>query len=223
MYEYILFDLDGTLTDPGEGITRCVQYALGKMGVDEPDRKRLEVFIGPPLSDSFRDFYGMSREEAERAVAFYRERFADRGLYENIPYPGMDRMLSGLCRRGKHLAVASSKPEHFVRKILEHFGLEQYFEAVVGSNMDGTRVRKEEVVQEALLRLFGEQPDGLPDACRERIVMVGDRKFDIQGARALGLRAVGVTYGYAQPGELEAAGADRLADTVEQLGRILTE
>ena len=228
MFQYILFDLDGTLTDPKPGITGCVQYALHEMGIEEPDLDRLEIFIGPPLMDSFMEFYGMERQMAERAVEKCRERFAVTGIYENELYPGMKEMLAALKEAGCHLAVASSKPEPFVKRILEHFGIAEYFDVAVGSGLDGSLAQKEDVVREALRRL-GEQMDAagsaLPqdDSIGKAAVMVGDRKFDVIGARALGLRCVGVSFGYAQPGELEEAGAWRIAQNVETLGRILLE
>lgn len=216
MFPYVLFDLDGTLTDPKPGITQCVQYALHCMGIEEPDPDKLEPFIGPPLADSFREFYGMDREQAAEAVAKYRERFSEKGLYENAIYPGMKRLLKKLKTAGCHLAVASSKPEHFVKLILEYFDIDEYFDVVVGSEMDGTRCQKEEVVAEALRRFF---PDGnIP--CDD-IVMIGDRKFDIIGGREMGLHQIGVTYGYAPEGELEAAKAEYVAHSVEELGKIL--
>ncbi len=213
---YILFDLDGTISDPREGITGSVQYALAAMGIVEKDRAVLEPFIGPPLLDSFMEFYGMDRERAKEAVEKYRERFSVAGLYENELYPGMAAMLEGLCRDGFHLAVASSKPEVYVERILKYFQIDGYFEAVVGSELSGERVNKDEVVEEALRRLFGER-----EIDRDAVVMVGDRKFDVAGARAMGLRCIGVTYGYAQPGEMEACGPDWIAAGVEELERIL--
>ena len=225
MFQYILFDLDGTLTDPKPGITGCVQYALHEMGIEEPDLDRLEVFIGPPLVESFMQFYGMERRLADRAVEKYRERFAVTGIYENELYPGMREMLAGLKAAGCRLAVASSKPEPFVKRILEHFELAAYFDEAVGSGLDGSLSQKEDVVREALRRLGKkEAAEGAwsrtGEVCPD-IVMVGDRKYDVEGARALGLRCVGVAFGYAQPGELEEAGAWRIAEDVETLGRIL--
>ena len=216
MFPYVLFDLDGTLTDPKPGITQCVQYALHCMGIEEPDLDKLEPFIGPPLTDSFREFYGMDQEQAAEAVAKYRERFSEKGLYENEIYPGMKRLLENLKTAGRHLAVASSKPEHFVKKILVYFDIDGYFEVIVGSELDGTRCQKEEVVAEALRRFF---PDGnIP--CDD-IVMVGDRKFDIIGGREMGLHQIGVAYGYAPEGELEAAEAEYIVHSVEELERVL--
>ena len=215
MYHYILFDLDGTLTDPKPGITGCVQYALRKFGIEEPDPDKLEPFIGPPLLDSFQEFYGFDEEKGQQAVVYYRERFSVIGLFENEVYPGIEQMLARLQAAGCHLAVASSKPEVFVRRILKHFGLLSYFEVIVGSELDGRRSLKEEVVAEALRQLLC----GVESS--EDTVMVGDRKYDIQGAKVHHIAAVGVAYGYAAEGELEAAGADRIADTVEDLESIL--
>ena len=137
MKKYFLFDLDGTLTDPKVGITTCVQYALQSFGIQEPDLDKLEPFIGPPLKESFMEFYGMDGEQADEAVEKYRERFNDKGIYENEIYPGMARMLQILSGKGFRLAVASSKPTVYVERILEHFGIRQYFKAVVGSELDG--------------------------------------------------------------------------------------
>lgn len=220
MFRYCLFDLDGTLTDPREGITRSVQYALKAFGIEEPDLKKLEPFIGPPLKDSFMEFYGFSEEEALEGVARYREYFAPVGVFENRIYPGIPEMLKNLKDKGAHLAVASSKPTEFVHQILVHFDIEQYFEVIVGSEMDGTRTQKEEVVEEALRQL-----GMLTIPVEERTsccAMVGDRKFDIQGARAHSLTGVGVRFGYASPGELEAEGAHYIAETVEDLTRYLS-
>lgn len=221
MFAYCLFDLDGTLTDPREGITKSVRHALRAFGIEEPDLKKLEPFIGPPLKDSFMEFYGFSEEDAGRAIAVYRERFAPVGIFENEIYPGISEMLRRLYEEGVSLAVASSKPIGFVHKILLHFDIEKYFKAVVGSELDGTRGTKEEVVEEALRQLG---ILGIPDEKRRLLcAMVGDRKFDIQGAKAFGLSGVGVRFGFAAEGELETAGADYVADTVEELLDFLLE
>ena len=227
-YHYILFDLDGTLTDPKLGITTCVQYALHKMGIEEPDLDKLEPFIGPPLMDSFREFYGFDEEQGRQATVYYRERFSVTGLFENEVYLGMERLLAALKTAGKKLAVASSKPQEFVEQILEHFAIREYFSVVVGSCMDGTRVRKEEVVEEALRQLGRAADKGNVSAVPQALdvagtVMVGDRKFDIEGGKEYGLVTVGVSFGYAGEGELERAGADYVADTVEALGKILMQ
>ena len=208
MFEYILFDLNGTLTDPKEGITKCVQYALESVGIEEQDLDKLEPFIGPPLADSFMEFYGFDRENAMRLVDKYRERFTVKGMYENAVYPGIPEMLRELKEAGCKISIASSKPTELVEGILVHFDIHKYFDAIVGSNMDGTRVKKEEVVEEALRQL---------QCVKEKTAMVGDRKFDIEGARAFGLTGIGVSFGYAEEHELEEAGADYIVDTVEEL------
>ena len=207
MADYVLFDLDGTLTDPKEGITRCVQYALAKFGI-AADCDELIPFIGPPLQASFREFYGMSEEESTRAVAFYRERFSDIGLFENKVYPSIPDVLSELRRRGKTLAVATSKPTVYSVRICEKFGLSQYFDHIIGSELDGRRVEKADVIVEAL-RVLG--------CSAAQAVMIGDRKFDILGAHQCGLKAVGVRYGYAADNELEDAGADAIVSRPELL------
>lgn len=216
MKKYFLFDLDGTLTDPKEGITTCVQYALHSLGIEEPDLDRLESFIGPPLKDSFMEFYGMDEEQAQAAVKKYRERFNDKGLYENEIYPGIAPMLQMLSEKGFRLAVASSKPTVFVEKILEHFGIRQYFKVVVGSELDGSRTSKDQVVMEALRQLFGAKP-----ILYHEVYMIGDRRFDVGGARAMKVESVGVTYGYGGMEELREAHADYIVESVEELREFL--
>ncbi len=219
MYQYCLFDLDGTLTDPREGITKSVQHALRYFGIEETDLRKLEPFIGPPLKDSFMEFYQLSEEQAIKAIEVYRERFAPIGVLENGLFDGVDEMLKCASNRGIHLAVASSKPECFVRQILQHFEIEQYFQVVVGSELDGTRGTKEEVVEEALRQL------GIlnlsSDERHRECAMIGDRKFDIQGAKAHGLTSVGVSFGFADQGELEAEGAEYIADSIDELQELI--
>lgn len=217
MYHYVLFDLDGTLTDPKEGICKSVQYALCAQGIEEPDLNKLEPFIGPPLKKSFQEFYGMDEAAANTAVAKYRERFEKTGLYENEIYPGMKEFLAALRKKGVRLAVASSKPQEFVERILKHFEIRQYFQVVTGSERDGRRSEKSEVIEEALIRLFHEKMVPAED-----ILMVGDRKFDVEGARAFGLKCAGVSYGYGAEGELEEAGASYITDNLEELFYIIT-
>lgn len=219
MFDYILFDLDGTLTDPKIGITSSVQYALRAFGIDEPNLDKLEPFIGPPLTDSFMEFYDFTKEQAQQAVVKYRERFDKQGIYENTMYEGIDKMLSALKKRGKTLSIASSKPTPLVTRVLEHFQIKQYFDYIVGSEFDGTRSKKEEVVAYALEQMAPNLQDARER--KERVAMVGDRKFDVEGARAFGLTSVGVSFGYASEGELEAAGADYIVDTVSELEELL--
>lgn len=216
MKKYLLFDLDGTLTDPKIGITTCVQYALADQGIEEPDLDKLECFIGPPLRDSFMQFYGFTQEQAEAAVAKYRERYKDIGLFENEVYKGMEKMLKKLHKLGYHLAVASSKPEVYVERILQHFHIAQYFEVVTGSTLDGSRDKKEDVIQEALKRLFGNR--AVP---KEEMYMIGDRLFDVQGAHMLGIECVAVSYGYGDIEELMDAKADYIVQSVGELEEFL--
>ena len=204
------------LTDPNIGITTCVQYALHKMRIEEPDPDRLEPFIGPPLIDSFREFYGMNEEEAVRAVEYYRERFSTVGLFENEVYSGIPELLARLKKDGRKLAIASSKPTVYVKKILEYFSIYEYFDIIVGSELDGTRCRKEEVVEEALEQLSADDKFRKRDA-----VMIGDRKFDIEGARAHRIPSIGVNYGYAADNELVEAGADSVVGNVKELSEVL--
>ena len=229
MKKYILFDLDGTLTDPMVGITTCVQYALAAAGIEEPDLQKLTPFIGPPLKQSFMEFYGFSDEKAEQAVEKYRERFKDVGIFENEVYEGIPKLLSSLKKEGMLLSVASSKPEVFVKRILTHFSIDSYFDAVVGSELDGRRTDKKEVVAEALRRLYEKDAEmaeiegtALFDAVkRKRTYMVGDRKFDIIGAKAEDVISVGVTYGYGSEEELLAEKPDFLAHSADELKEIL--
>lgn len=217
MYQYILFDLDGTITDSREGITKAVQYALKKVGIFEPDLTKLEPFIGPPLRESFCLFYGdiINKTNVEEVVASYREHFEAKGIFQNIVYEGIPELLEKLKKSGKKIAVASGKPEVFVCRILKHFSLDKYFDVVVGSLLDGTRDKKSEIIQVALSQLFKSTPD------LEKTVMIGDRKFDIEGAKEQKIASIGVHYGFSAPGELEEAGADFFVETVVDLGKIL--
>lgn len=210
MYKAIMFDLDGTLTDSGEGITKSVQYALEKIGKPEPDLDKLRVFVGPPLLQQFMKYADVDEKTAEQAVAFYRERFAPVGIYENRLYPGIEELLSKLRQRGYRLAVASSKPEHFVKIVLEHFKIRDYFEVIVGSEMNGARTNKAEVVEEALRRF------GLENH-REQVLLVGDKEHDVFGARKAGLDCVAVSYGYGTMEELTAAEPLRIVADAEEL------
>ena len=210
--QVILFDLDGTLTDPKEGITKCVQYGMRALGYDEPDLDRLEVFIGPPLHEMFMEYCSFTPSQADRAVEKYRERFRDRGMFENRLYGGIPELLSALRERGLRLGVATSKPWVFAEPILSHFGIREYFEIVTGSELSGERVKKSDVIEEAVRR-FG--------VGKDQVLMVGDRKHDIFGAREAGVKSLGVLYGYGSREELLSAGAARLAGSVEELSRML--
>jgi len=213
MYDIILFDLDGTLTDPKPGITKSVQYALGKLGIAEEDLEKLTAFIGPPLKASFKEFYDMSDEAGNQALEYYRERFSTIGLYENAVYEGIKELLQELHDQGKTMFVATSKPTVFSIKILEHFGLLHFFKAVVGSELDGTRVEKNEVIEYVLSEIEGHD--------LQKIIMVGDRKFDVLGAQKNGIDVIAVAYGYGSYEELHAVKPNYIAQTVAQLRGIL--
>ena len=215
MYQSILFDLDGTLTDPKEGITKCVQYALKHFNIEENDLNHLTCFIGPPLQHSFMTFYGLDEAQAKVAVAKYRERFSTIGLFENGVYKGIKEMLEALRKQGKKLAVATSKPYIYAEKILENYHLKQYFEVIVGSELDGTRSNKAEVIQEVFKQLKLNEED------KYETIMVGDRKQDILGAKACHIHSIGVKFGYAEEGELELAGADYIVNNVMNLQEFL--
>lgn len=209
----LLFDLDGTLTDPGEGITNSVMYALKQYGIEVSDRRELYRFIGPPLIPAFEEFYGFSRAEAERAVEIYREYFHDRGIFENELYPGVKEMLALLVRAGKRLLMATSKPEVFAVKVVEHFGIADFFTVIAGSELDGRRTDKAEVI------LYALSSCGVSDV--SQVLMIGDRKHDILGAKKAGVASVGVLYGYGTGDELQEAGADWFAETVSDLTTLL--
>lgn len=216
-YQVVLFDLDGTVTDSGPGIMNSVQYALAKFGILNPDRAVLRRFVGPPLNDSFERFYGLSQSEALKAVDYYREYYRAGGIFENNLYTGIKEVLQELKGRGCRVYLATSKPQVFSEQILEHFEIDSFFDGVVGSFLDGTRVDKSEVVAEAL-RLAGITSDTNKDA-----VMIGDREYDIYGAHKLGISAIGVLYGYGSREELEEAGADEIAVSPGQLLEILQD
>lgn len=216
-YQVVLFDLDGTVTDSGPGIMNSVQYALAKFGILNPDRAVLRRFVGPPLSDSFERFYGLSQSEAVKAVDYYREYYRAGGIFENEVYEGIRELLQELKKGGCKVYLATSKPQVFSEQIMEHFEISSYFDGVVGSFLDGTRVDKSEVVAEAL-RLAGVTPKTCSSA-----VMIGDREYDIHGAHKLGISAIGVLYGYGSREELEKAGAEQIADSPKELLKILQD
>ena len=212
MYKAIFFDLDGTLTESGEGITKSVQYALEKLGKPEEDLDKLRVFIGPPLMEQFMKYADIDETEARKAVEYYRERYAVKGIFENQPYEGVENLLRELKGRGYILAVASSKPEYYVTKILDYFNLSSYFEVVVGSEMNGARTSKTEVIEEALKRLnMGDR--------RKEVLMVGDKEHDVLGARAARLDCVAAGYGYGTKEELTAAQPLKIVASVDELLR----
>lgn len=203
-YDIFFFDLDGTITDSSPGITNSVMYALKKYGILENDRSKLYKFIGPPLDASFRDYYGFSKEKAWEAVGYYREYYKDKGIFESCVYDGFEEMLVQLKAAGKRMVVATSKPEIFARRIIEHFKLDKYFDYVAGMELDGGRGTKAEVIRYALERCDIED--------KRKVLMVGDREHDVAGAKAAGVDCLGVLYGFGTREELEQAGADAIAE-----------
>jgi dTMP kinase len=208
-YDWYLFDLDGTLTESDEGIVNCAKHALSELGVAPPSDEDLKRFIGPPLLWSFRSVAGLSEADARRATELYRARYSEFGWRENRVYPGIAPLLKAIRKRGGHVALASAKPEVFCRKILDYFGLSPYFDRVCGISLTDSAPEKADIISRAL-------PDGVDLA---RCVMVGDREYDIDGARAVGIKSVGVLYGYGT--EKEFAGADFVAGTVADLSDYL--
>ena len=210
-FDTILFDLDGTLTDPGIGITNSIAYALEQCGMPVPPREKLYRFIGPPLLDEFQKVCGVTETGARELVAQFRVYFQSRGIFENRMYDGIPQMLQRLQDHGCRLVLATSKPEVFAEQVLDHFSLRPYFTAVAGSTIDEGRTDKAEVIAYALGKL------GSPG----RPLMVGDRKHDVAGAHANGLPCLGVLYGYGSRQELTEAGADRLAAAVPDVADVI--
>ncbi|MGK0577300.1 HAD family hydrolase [Macrococcus capreoli] len=208
MYEHILFDLDGTLTDPHLGITNSIIYSLNKMGIDAPDNDALTPFIGPPLQESYEVYYNLSGDNNLEAVRLYREYFSDKGMYENEVYPGIELLLQALKSMDKKLYVATSKPTYFARPILEHFNLDHYFESITGSELDGTRTDKAEIIQHVL------ETHNLD---KSTCIMIGDRKHDIIGAQKNNIDSIGVLYGYGSADEIKQASPTYTIATVDYL------
>ena len=215
MFDLIMFDLDGTLTDPKEGITNCVKYALKAFGIEENNEAILLRFIGPPLTDSFKEVYGFSDEQALFALNKYRERFSDVGIYENSLLDGAEELLSALKRNGKVVALATSKPYVYAKRIIEKFRIDRYFDYAVGAELDGTRSYKNEVITEVLRQA------SVTDL--SRAVMIGDRRQDIIGAKKCGISSMGVRCGYAEKCELEDAGADYIFENLGEIKDFLTK
>ncbi|HDR8184369.1 TPA: HAD family hydrolase [Bacillus thuringiensis] len=209
MYTTFLFDLDGTLTDPKEGIVHSVLYALKKVGIEELHISELDSFIGPPIQQSFIERYNMSEGEVERAVFYFREYLKQNGLFENNVYEGIPDLLQHLKSSDNRLFVATSKPTVFAKQVLDHFQLTDYFEDIVGSNLDGTRIKKEEIIAHIL--------QTNEELNKEEIVMIGDRKHDIIGANHNGIASIGVIYGYGSGIELTEVGATHIVNDVKEL------
>ncbi len=211
-YKYIFLDLDGTLTDSAEGITNCARYALEKMGIEVSQNDDLKRFIGPPLIVSFSEFYGLSEDDAKRAVEYYRERFSTIGIFENGVYDGVYEFLQKLLDNCRIPVLATSKPRIYAERIVVKYRLRPYLKMISGAELNGVRNNKRDIIEYAI--------DKLEIKDRSRILMVGDRRHDIEGAAQCGVDSCGVTYGYALPGELEKAGAKYIAHNFDELYKI---
>lgn len=208
----ILFDLDGTLTDSGEGIINCATLALNHFGLPVPDRETMRVFVGPPLDETFIKF-GVPADKTDEAIAVYRSRYTTVGKFENKPYPGVEQLLQNLKRQGHRLFVATSKPEGMSVEILEKFGLAKYFEKICGATLDGSRSKKADIITYLLEKSGG----------TENAIMVGDTAYDVIGAKAHGMPAIGVSWGYGKVEDMESAGALVIAHSMEELYDILNQ
>ena len=209
----VLFDLDGTLIDSSEGIIKSVRYALSHFGMEEPDTDRLYQFIGPPLSDSFRNLYGFSEEKALEAVEVYRQRYNRTGIFECRLYPGAEACIKALKQQGIRIGMASSKPELSCRRILEHFGILSLFDEVVGATFDGTRDRKEDVLKEAFRRW--------EDLSLSQMCLVGDTVFDAEGAARVGIDCIAVTYGFGNLEEMKRTGVAAVCEHIDELPELI--
>ncbi len=209
MYDVIMFDLDGTLTDSGPGIRNSVAHSLGHFDIEAPDPNALNVFIGPPLMDSFKRYYGFDDRQARQAVVYYREYYEAKGIFENSVYDGIEDLLRSLKEAGRTVVMATSKPEAFAVRILGYFGIGHYFDYKAGASMDESRTDKAKVIAYALDKAGVTDPS--------RVLMVGDREHDVVGARKNGVDCAGVLYGYGSREELEAAGAKYIVETVAGL------
>ncbi|WP_315073058.1 HAD-IA family hydrolase [uncultured Clostridium sp.] len=212
-FEYILFDLDGTLTDSGEGITKSVQYALEYFDIIVDDLKELNRFIGPPLKDSFKKFYNFDDEKAELGMKKYRERYADTGIYENSLYDGIIELLEALKKNNKKIILATSKPEVYAKQILKYFKIDSYFNFVAGADFEETRVNKGDVIKYAL--------EGAEISDLSKVIMIGDREHDVIGAKENNIKVIGVLYGYGDVIELTQARADYIAKNTRELLNML--
>ena len=211
MPKTILFDLDGTLTDSGEGIINCASLALERLGLPVPDRHAMRVFVGPPLHDTFMKF-GVRKDQVDEAIAIFRERYFRIGKFENFPYPGIPELLARLRELGYTLYIATSKPETLALEVTTHFDIAKYFDLICGATLDSSRVNKEDVIAY------------LMDICggADNAVMVGDTHYDVIGAKAHGIDTIGVSWGYGTVESMENAGAVAIAHTPEQLLQLIT-
>lgn len=213
--KYIFFDLDGTLIDSQEGITKAVAHALTRFGIEVEDLKQLRPFIGPPLAESFIKYFDFTEEKAKEAVSVYREYYSVTGKFENQVYAGVPQMLERLQKAGKKLILATSKPEIFAKQIMEHFHLQEYFTAIYGADMDGIRVKKDDVIRYALTEME------ITDI--SQVIMIGDREHDVIGAKKCGIDTIGVLYGFGSRDELEENGAVVIVEKAEEVAEIILE
>lgn len=216
MFQNLLFDLDGTLTNSAEGITKCVQYALHDQGIEVTDLHELEVFIGPPLRDSFMKFFNMTREQAEAGVEKYRERYTDIGIWENKVYPGMMRLLQDLQNDKRRLGMATAKPEVYALRIAERFGFNPFLEDITGCSLDGKTDKKSLVVAAALEKWQLITPEQ-----KKTVALIGDRREDVMAAHENGIACIGVGFGFGGYKELSEAGADYYAEDIAALHKLL--
>ncbi|MCW3490581.1 HAD hydrolase-like protein [Dethiobacter alkaliphilus] len=215
MFKHILFDLDGTLTDPVEGILRSLRHTLEHFGLEQEDENQLKAFIGPPLADSFRSLYGFNEEQVAEAICLYRAHYAEDGIFGNKVMPGMVELLTRLQSEGKKMYVATTKMTAFAEQVLEIFKLDGFFSLVIGGNPDGTRTAKREIIAEIL--------EVIPPREQKQAVMIGDRKYDIIGAKAHGMASIAVTFGYGSETELKNEEPDYLVSSVSELTRLLCQ
>lgn len=213
MFNTVIFDMDGTISDSAYGITRCAQHALRHFGIEVENLEELRFFVGPPLIEAFMEGYGLTLEQAEEAREIFRRRYTEKGIYENRIYPGIEELVRKLNRRGKTLAVATSKPEIFAKEILKNYGILDCFSLVAGADLEGKRASKIQVLEDVFRRME------ITEEQKPHTVMVGDRIYDVEAAARFGIACIGVGYGYAGPDEL--VGADLYAPTVEVLSRLL--
>lgn len=213
-YKYILLDLDGTVADSAEGVTNSVAYALEKLGYHVEDKQTLLKFIGPPLSESFKEFYGFDEKTVDKGIQYYREYYTDTGIFEVKIFDGIETLLKSLKACGKTVILATSKPEVFAKRILEHCGISQYFDLIAGSTLDAERNTKTDVLKYAL------RESGISDL--SEAIMVGDRKYDIIGAHDVGLSCIAILFGYGNEEEFKQYGADYIIDTALNLEKFLT-
>ncbi len=213
MYKYILFDLDGTITESAPGIMNSARYALKHFGIPDPGVQKLRKFVGPPLFESFTQMFGIPAERATEAIDIYREYYAEKGIFENEVYDGIPEMLASLKKRDLTVALATSKPEVYARKILAHFDLDRYFDEICGIPLEDEKMTKAQVIATCIAKL------GSPD--KSQILMVGDRDYDVKGAKENGIDCMGVLFGYGDREELEGAGAILIARDASEIGRMI--